>query len=75
MKSKLLTYEEKIAKIEKELKKFKEQQLALKHKIKNKSDEYERTRAEYVSALLVENNMTLSDLAEMFGSRKSIGGE
>ncbi|WP_285004775.1 type III secretion system protein PrgM [Lactococcus garvieae] len=75
MKSKLLIYEEKISKIEKELKKFNEQQLALKHKIKNKTDEYERTRAEYVSALLVENNMTLSDLTEMFVNRNSIGGE
>ncbi|WP_339011581.1 hypothetical protein VNN36_07250 [Lactococcus garvieae] len=75
MSSRLQTFEDKLEKIGQELKKYDDQMIALKLKIKNKKDEYERTRAEYISALLVENNMSLSDLTEMFTSKKSVGGE
>jgi uncharacterized protein YutE (UPF0331/DUF86 family) len=75
MSSKLQTFEDKLEKIGQELKKYDDQMIALKLKIKNKKDEYERTRAEYISALLVENNMSLSDLTEMFTSKNSVGGE
>ncbi|WP_017371155.1 hypothetical protein [Lactococcus garvieae] len=75
MSSKLQTFEDKLEKIGQELKKYDDQMIALKLKIKNKKDEYERTRAEYISALLVENNMSLSDLTEMFTNKNSVGGE
>lgn len=75
MSSKLQTFEDKLEKICQELKKYDDQMIALKLKVKNKKDEYERTRAEYISALLVENNMSLSDLTEMFTNKNSVGGE
>ena len=75
MSSKLQTFEDKLEKIGQELKKYDDQMIALKLKVKNKKDEYERTRAEYISALLVENNMSLSDLTEMFTNKNSVGGE
>lgn len=75
MSSKLQTFEDKLEKIGQELKKYDDQMTALKLKVKNKKDEYERTRAEYISALLVENNMSLSDLTEIFTNKNSVGGE
>lgn len=75
MNSKLQVIEDKLERLGQEMKRLDDQNLALKAKIKNKKDEYERTRAEYISTLLVENNMSLSDLTEMFTNKNSIGEE
>ena len=59
------------ARIEKELEKAKDRLQAAKELVEKKENENKQLEAEIISALLVENNITFSELATLLSEKDS----